>query len=99
MRNPYSLMRRLPAGREVNEEPSLLGLLVPARTYIRFDAIFLPDLCPAIPLLPFLVDEVLKATPATPTLAPCTLPMIGMLLALSQQVMPVAITAQLHQPR
>src|SRR5205085_10585008 len=74
----------------------LIGLL-PTGAHIRLNGLFLPDGRTAIPLMPFLVDEALEGTPATPLFLLAHLSAARMLLADAQYIMPLALLAQAHQ--
>lgn len=78
-----------------NQDPALLELRLPARTHIRFNRVFLPDLGPPKPLLSSFVHKCVKAAPATPLVAHLTL--TGMFLTHPQQIMPSTIATELHQ--
>ena len=78
-----------------NEHPALLTLRHPTRAHIGFKRILLPDFGPAIPWLSCFMHKCIKPAPRAPALA--HLAPTGVLLAQAQEIVPAAITADLHQ--
>src|SRR5947208_9821312 len=80
-----------------DDQPGLLILLLPTGTHIGFDGLLLPDQRTSIPLLAFLVDKALEATPLAPLVLFAHASAAGMLLTDAQHVMPVTLLTEPHQ--
>src|SRR5438034_5600010 len=78
-----------------NEQPGLLMIGFPHRTYLRFNGLVLPEQNAPEPLLTRFEDDLAQWRPVAP-LASHPAP-TRMLLAHPQQIMPLASSTQLHQ--
>ena len=78
-----------------NEQPGFLMIGFPHQTPTRFDGLVLPEQHAAKPLLTRFEDDMAQRCPVGPLA--CHLASTGMLLAHSQQIMPLAGSAQVHQ--
>src|SRR6266566_4301999 len=93
---PGILLDPSPACRSIrNQEPGFLTVLVPDGTQIGLDGVVLPQQDSPIPLLSFGPDDMLQGTPPAPALSHPSA--ARLLLAHPQQIMELAITAQVHQ--